>query len=337
MDCSTWSDDDLRWMERALALARRGEGRTAPNPQVGAVLVNEGQIVGEGFHARAGEPHAEIVALRQAGDRAHTIQVAAKHFEETTRTKPSWPGGYYMLGRCQSELDQSTEAFELDAEEISGAAAIRTALSLAGAALEADQKTRWYRKAMHIAAQLARLFPSVEYDLMAGQAALGAGDFEAAERWFRTALSKDEIDPVTSYFLGRSLSGLGRDSEAYDAFSAALGAAPDSDLARRIHGRMGQIAACRLDLETASGHYRSARQADRAQEIESLATQFAGALAQLKKLRITVHEIQQMERQLAELGDTQGVTAMQERAAAERIKITEIEDNLEAVRTALCR
>ena len=100
---------------------------------------------------------------------------------------------------------------------------------------------------------------------------------------------------------------------------------------------MGQIAACRLDLESATEHYRSARQADRAQEIESLATQFAGALAQLKKLRITVDEIQQMERQLAELGDTQGVTAMQERAAAERTKITEIEDNLEAVRTALCR
>ena len=70
MDFSAWSDDDRRWMERALALARRGEGRTAPNPPVGAVVVHDDCVVGEGFHALAGEPHAEIVALCQAGDRA---------------------------------------------------------------------------------------------------------------------------------------------------------------------------------------------------------------------------------------------------------------------------
>ena len=57
-------------MERALQLAERGRGRTSPNPMVGAVLVSAGEIVGEGFHPRAGEPHAEIFALRQAGERA---------------------------------------------------------------------------------------------------------------------------------------------------------------------------------------------------------------------------------------------------------------------------
>jgi diaminohydroxyphosphoribosylaminopyrimidine deaminase/5-amino-6-(5-phosphoribosylamino)uracil reductase len=54
-------------MDRALALAARGLGRTFPNPPVGAVFVRGGRIVGEGFHRRAGGPHAEIVALRQAG------------------------------------------------------------------------------------------------------------------------------------------------------------------------------------------------------------------------------------------------------------------------------
>ena len=54
-------------MRRALALARRGAGRTAPNPCVGAVVVRRGRIVGEGFHARYGAPHAEAVALRRAG------------------------------------------------------------------------------------------------------------------------------------------------------------------------------------------------------------------------------------------------------------------------------
>lgn len=57
-------------MDRALRLAARGRGTTSPNPMVGAVVVRAGRIVGEGFHVRAGEPHAEIHALRAAGDLA---------------------------------------------------------------------------------------------------------------------------------------------------------------------------------------------------------------------------------------------------------------------------
>lgn len=56
-------------MRRALELARRGWGTTHPNPMVGAVLVEDGTIVAEGFHAKAGEPHAEIMALRALGRR----------------------------------------------------------------------------------------------------------------------------------------------------------------------------------------------------------------------------------------------------------------------------
>ena len=55
------------WMDRALRLARRGEGLTRPNPPVGAVAVKNGKIVGEGYHRRAGGPHAEVVALSMAG------------------------------------------------------------------------------------------------------------------------------------------------------------------------------------------------------------------------------------------------------------------------------
>jgi diaminohydroxyphosphoribosylaminopyrimidine deaminase/5-amino-6-(5-phosphoribosylamino)uracil reductase len=57
-------------MQRAIELAKRGLGRTAPNPPVGAVLVRDGKVVGEGFHPAAGQPHAEIFALRDAGDLA---------------------------------------------------------------------------------------------------------------------------------------------------------------------------------------------------------------------------------------------------------------------------
>lgn len=58
------------YMEKAIALAREGLGRTAPNPPVGAVVVRDGVVVGKGFHPEAGQPHAEVFALRDAGDLA---------------------------------------------------------------------------------------------------------------------------------------------------------------------------------------------------------------------------------------------------------------------------
>ncbi len=62
-------------MRRALALAQKARGRTSPNPMVGAVVVRRGKIVGEGYHSRAGHPHAEIEALRRAGDEARSADL----------------------------------------------------------------------------------------------------------------------------------------------------------------------------------------------------------------------------------------------------------------------
>jgi diaminohydroxyphosphoribosylaminopyrimidine deaminase/5-amino-6-(5-phosphoribosylamino)uracil reductase len=64
------SDVDHRFMARAIQLARKGLYTTHPNPRVGCVLVKQGEVVGEGYHRRAGEPHAERNALAQAGERA---------------------------------------------------------------------------------------------------------------------------------------------------------------------------------------------------------------------------------------------------------------------------
>lgn len=57
-------------MRRALRLAELGHGRTSPNPMVGAVLVKENIVVGEGYHPCEGESHAEALAIRQAGEKA---------------------------------------------------------------------------------------------------------------------------------------------------------------------------------------------------------------------------------------------------------------------------
>lgn len=65
-----FSADDTRHMARALELAQRGLYTTDPNPRVGCVVVRDGQVVGEGWHERAGEPHAEVHALRAAGESA---------------------------------------------------------------------------------------------------------------------------------------------------------------------------------------------------------------------------------------------------------------------------
>ena len=61
---------DEQWMELALTLARHGEGRTRPNPPVGAVVVRNGKPAGSGFHREAGGPHAEVIALKAAGESA---------------------------------------------------------------------------------------------------------------------------------------------------------------------------------------------------------------------------------------------------------------------------
>ncbi|MCQ4325843.1 bifunctional diaminohydroxyphosphoribosylaminopyrimidine deaminase/5-amino-6-(5-phosphoribosylamino)uracil reductase RibD [Stutzerimonas stutzeri] len=81
---------DHAWMARALQLARKGLYSTHPNPRVGCVIVADGERVGEGWHVRAGEPHAEVHALRQAGERARgaTAYVTLEPCSHHGRTPP---------------------------------------------------------------------------------------------------------------------------------------------------------------------------------------------------------------------------------------------------------
>lgn len=81
---------DASWMARALQLAGRGMNTTSPNPRVGCVLVKAGAVIGEGWHERAGEPHAEVHALRAAGKKARgaTAYVTLEPCSHHGRTPP---------------------------------------------------------------------------------------------------------------------------------------------------------------------------------------------------------------------------------------------------------
>ncbi len=82
------ADDRFMWM--ALDLARQGRGRTSPNPMVGAVVVQDSEVLGTGYHLHAGSPHAEIIALKKAGERAQgaTLYVNMEPCSHQGRTGP---------------------------------------------------------------------------------------------------------------------------------------------------------------------------------------------------------------------------------------------------------
>lgn len=84
------TDEDREYMKMCLDLARTAEGKTDPNPMVGAVIVKDGNIVGMGFHPKAGQPHAEVFALRAAGERADgaTAYVSLEPCNHFGRTPP---------------------------------------------------------------------------------------------------------------------------------------------------------------------------------------------------------------------------------------------------------
>uniref|UniRef100_A0ACD5VTM3 Uncharacterized protein n=1 Tax=Avena sativa TaxID=4498 RepID=A0ACD5VTM3_AVESA len=83
-------DMDALYMRRCVELARKAAGHTSPNPMVGCVLVRDGQVVGEGFHPKAGQPHAEVLALRDAADLAEkaTAYVSLEPCNHHGRTPP---------------------------------------------------------------------------------------------------------------------------------------------------------------------------------------------------------------------------------------------------------
>ncbi len=93
-----FTQDDATFLHRAIALARRGEGHTRPNPPVGAVIVREGRIIGEGWHRRCGADHAEVAALKSAERRGERVAGASLY---VTLEPCSRPG---RVGACTDAI-----------------------------------------------------------------------------------------------------------------------------------------------------------------------------------------------------------------------------------------
>ena len=83
-------NDDQKWMRLALKLARKGIGKTSPNPNVGAVIVKDGRLIGKGYHRQFGGPHAEVFALKEAGQAARgaTLYVTLEPCSHYGKTPP---------------------------------------------------------------------------------------------------------------------------------------------------------------------------------------------------------------------------------------------------------
>lgn len=167
---------DATHMRHALALARRGWGQTAPNPMVGAVVVRDGAVVGEGFHPRYGDEHAEPVALAAAGEMARgatlyvTLEPCAHHGKRppcapmliaagitraviaTPDPNPAAAGGITLLRAAGLTVDVGVEAdaaLELNAPFFHRFTSdrpwttIKLAVSSDGAIASADRRPTW--------------------------------------------------------------------------------------------------------------------------------------------------------------------------------------------------
>ncbi len=175
------------FMGRALELARRGEGRTRPNPPVGAVVVRDGAIVGEGFHPRAGEPHAEIFALRQAAQAARgadlyvTLEPCCHHGKTPPCTEAILAAGVSRV--FVGALDPNPKV------DGGGVAALRSAgVAVEAGILEADCRRLIAPFAKHVRTGVPHVTLKSAMTLD-GRTASGTGD----SRWISSEASREYV------------------------------------------------------------------------------------------------------------------------------------------------
>lgn len=240
---SGFSAFDHAMMTRALRLAAQGEYTTKPNPMVGCVIVKDEATVGEGFHVRAGEPHAEVHALRMAGDRAKgaTAYVTLEPCSHHGRTPPC-ADALIEAGVARVVIAALDPYTEVDGK---GAARLREAgIAVETGLMESDAR----RLNRGFYSRLERGRPWVTVKLgssLDGRTALESG----ASRWITSAESRDDVHRLRAR-MGAVLTGAGTvladdpsltvRLDGATPFVAPLRVVLDAGLATIVRGRVRQ-------------------------------------------------------------------------------------------------
>ena len=182
-----FSPQDVAFMQLALDLAKQGEFTTTPNPSVGCVLVKDGKVVGKGFHAKAGEPHAEVMALREAGENARgaTAYVTLEPCSHFGRTPPCAKGlveagvSKVIAAMCDPNPQVAGKGLQILSD-----AGIQSAVGL----LEenAEQLNKGFLKRMRTGKPFVQLKLAMSID---GKTAMASGE----SKWITSAQARADV------------------------------------------------------------------------------------------------------------------------------------------------
>lgn len=256
--------------------------------------------------------------------------------------RPQDPVALRALGRAyeaarqwQSAHEAYLRAWRLDPDiTATGRDAVRTGLAAAQALAE-GHRVAAYAALAPLAVEVAESAPCHGNALAAGEAWLGAKRFEEAATWFENARLSAPEDPMTLYYCGLVLRCRDRGDEARADLEAALEHGADAGLARRVHAELARLAEAELDLDAAIRDHRAAGEAARAEELAALRDQFQEVLAGRRKLADELEELRTMSRQLAELGEADGVRQFEAKIGQYEAEIGRVDANLDQVRVAL--
>lgn len=340
-------DEAIAGFERAFAL-------DPANPTfaigLGKMLVAEGAYQHVGEVLAAVDPGAATPADRvelavlcanvalATGDPATAVRVA----NEALADRPDDVALLHALGRGY-ELDEHPglayhaylRAWRLDPAAVeNGRDAVRTGLAAAQATAEADRAAA-YGELAPLAAEVAEAAPDHASAVAAGECWLGAKRFGDAATWFENARLLAPDDPLTLYYCGLVLRCRDHADEAREDLEAALAHGADAALAAGIHAELARLAEVRLDLPAAIRHHRLAGEDARAAELDALRGQFKEVLDSRGKLAAELTELRTMQRQLAELGEADGVSQFEAKIAQYEAEIGRVDTNLDQVRLAL--
>ncbi|WP_258286250.1 bifunctional diaminohydroxyphosphoribosylaminopyrimidine deaminase/5-amino-6-(5-phosphoribosylamino)uracil reductase RibD [Aggregatibacter actinomycetemcomitans] len=182
-----FSPQDVAFMQLALDLAKQGEFTTTPNPSVGCVLVKNGKIVGKGFHFKAGEPHAEVMALREAGEntRGATAYVTLEPCSHFGRTPPCAKGlveagvSKVIAAMCDPNPQVAGKGLQILAD-----AGIQSAVGLLEE--KAEQLNKGFLKRMRTGKPFVQLKLAMSID---GKTAMASGE----SKWITGAQARMDV------------------------------------------------------------------------------------------------------------------------------------------------